>query len=127
MSFTQNDRNFRSESGKTFPGGAGDGARPRFASVIAAGLKQDFGDTPAAVKTVARLVGANDRAVRNWFEGANGPSGEHLVMLMNHSSAVTRTVLRLAGRADLVQTTLVADARDRVRQILTLLDGLTQR
>ena len=70
---------------------------------------------------------ANERAVRNWFEARNGPSGEHLVMLMHHSPAVVEAVLALSGRMDLVQTKLIVDARDSVRHILELLDDLTSR
>jgi len=125
MSFTENDRIFRSESGKTFP--ALPGASSSYLLSICAGLNRDFGGAPAAVKTVARLVGANERAVRNWFEGKNGPSGAHLIVLMRHSPAVLEAVLSLAGRADLVQARLVADAAERIRRILAMVLELTPR
>jgi hypothetical protein len=63
--------------------------------------------------------------VRNWFEGKNGPSGAHLIVLMRHSPAVVQAVLSLAGRADLVQAKLVGDAAERVRQILAMVLELT--
>lgn len=127
MSFTENGRNFRTDSGKTFP----TEDAPTFDSLtfhaaIAEALRRDFGGSTAAVKRVARLVRANERGVRNWFEGRNGPSGEHLVMLMRHSPAVAEMVLAVSGRLGLVQTKLVIDARDRVRRILTMLDDLTE-
>jgi hypothetical protein len=31
------------------------------------------------VKTVVGLTGANERAVKNWFQAKNGPSGEFLM------------------------------------------------
>jgi hypothetical protein len=125
MSFTENDRIFRSNSGKTFPNGAAAAQRPRFTDAIAAALVLEFGDSPAAIKRVAKMLNANERAVRNWFDAKNGPSAEHLVRLMQHSTAVVQTVLVLAGRSELVRANLVADAKDRVRQILRLLDDIT--
>jgi hypothetical protein len=126
MSFTENDRNFRSESGKTFP----NAASPAFDSVafqeaIADALRRDFGGSTAAVKRVARLVRANERGVRNWFDAKNGPSGEHLVMLMRQSPAVVEAVLTMSGQSGLMRAKLVADAKERISQILTLLDGIT--
>jgi len=126
MSFTENDRIFRSKSGKTFPDEAASSGSPSLATAIAAALSRDFGSSPGAVKRVAKLVNANERAVRNWFDAKNGPSGEHLVKLMRHSGAVVEVVLVLSGRSGLVQAKLVADTKDRVRQLLVLLDDLTE-
>jgi hypothetical protein len=76
MSFTENDRNFRSRSGKTFPmAGAPGFDSVAFQEVIADALRRDFGGSTTAVKRVAKLVRANERGVRNWFEARNGPSG----------------------------------------------------
>jgi hypothetical protein len=126
MSFTENDRIFRSKSGKTFPNEAAAGASPRLATAIAAALSRDFGSSPGAVKRVAKLVNANERAVRNWFDAKNGPSGEHLVKLMRHSPSVVEVVLALSDQSGLVQAKLVADAKHRVRQLLAMLDDLTE-
>jgi hypothetical protein len=73
---------------------------------------------------VAKLVGSNERTVRNWFDGRNGPSGEHLVVLMHHSDAVVGTVLTLSGRDGLAQAQLVADASEKVKLILSILERL---
>jgi hypothetical protein len=78
------------------------------------------------VKRVAKLVHANERAVRNWFEARNGPNGEHLVSLMHHSTAVLEMVLGLSGRTELLKVALVSTARNRVRQILAMLDNLDE-
>jgi len=64
--------------------------------------------------------------VRNWFDGRNGPSGEHLVTLMRSSTAVLETVLGLAGRQDLATVVLVQDARRRLVTILAALDALAE-
>jgi hypothetical protein len=108
MSFTEKDRNFRSKSGKTFPiADTPSFSSQSFNEAVADALRRDFGGSPAAVKRVAKLVTANERAVKNWFEGRNGPNGEHLVSLMHHSTAVLETVLGLSGRHDLLQVKLV--------------------
>jgi len=43
-------------------------------------------------------------------------------MLMHHSPAVVEAVLAMAGQVGLMRAKLVADAKDRIRQILELLD-----
>jgi hypothetical protein len=125
MSFTENDRKFRSKSGKTFPmaGSAAFGAAS-FREAIADALRQDFGGSTAAVKRVAQLVHANERAARNWFDARNGPNGDHLLSLTRHSAAVLETVLGLSGHLALLKFQLVAHARDRVRDILLMLEEL---
>jgi hypothetical protein len=75
MSFTENDRKLQSKSGESFPIGDHQ-VGPSFTQTIASALKTEFGGGPSALKAVARITGANERAVRNWFEGKNGPSGK---------------------------------------------------
>ena len=74
MSFTKNDRMNRSVSGRTFPS-------ERFADAIATALHREYGGTHAAIKTVVALTGANERAVKNWFDAKNGPNGDFLIAL----------------------------------------------
>lgn len=124
MSFTENDRIFRSKSGKTFPDDSSVADGQSFADAIAAALVRDFGQSHAAVKTAARLVHANERAVRNWFDARNGPSGEHLVVLMHHSDAVTEAVLHLAHRDQLLGSVILDEARAKLCQMLAILDDL---
>ena len=124
MSFTENDRIFRSKSGKTFPDASGAGGSQSFPEAIAEALIRDFGQSNAAVKTAARLIQANERAVRNWFDARNGPSGEHLVVLMRHSDAVTEAVLRLARRDQLLGSVILEEARTKLRQLLAVIDDL---
>ena len=63
---TKKDRIIRSVSGITFPPGG-------FAGAIAAALRREYGATHASVKTVVSLTGANERAVKNWFDAKNAP------------------------------------------------------
>src|SRR5829696_6367094 len=95
MSSTRKGRKVRSEAGNSFPNDRL-GSVP-FAQAVAAALREEFGILPAGIKTVARLAGANERAVKNWFQAKNAPSGELLVTLCRHSELVLETVLRLAG------------------------------
>ena len=126
MSFTKKDRTIRSISGISFPAGSGGGPgdKSRFALVIAAALHREYGDTHAAVKTVVALTGANERAVKNWFAAKNGPSGDFVVALCRHSDEVLHTFLLLAGREEQVKAKLVVDAKNKLREILGMLDEL---
>jgi hypothetical protein len=96
----------------------------RFAEAIAEALRRQFGDTPAAVKVVVRLTRANERAVKNWFAAKNGPSGENLVTLLRHSDEVLETVLFLCGRHDLVTARKLSGAREKLREMLEMIDQL---
>jgi hypothetical protein len=39
------------------------------AQIVASALRQDFGDTPSAVKRIGQLTNANLRAIKNWYRG----------------------------------------------------------
>ncbi|MGQ0685623.1 hypothetical protein [Bradyrhizobium sp.] len=121
MSSTNMDRSFRSVSRNTIPARADDVLPARFAGMIAKALRDDFGDTHRAVKTVCKLAGAHERAVKNWFDAENGPTGRHLVALMAVSDAVLEAVLLAAGRRHLVVANKIAESN---RQLLRLLRQL---
>lgn len=101
MSFTKKDRNFRADEGNKFPLDPSVDTEAAFANIIADALRRDFGSTPAHIKHIARLTGANVRTVGNWLSARNGPSGASLVVLMRHSDEVTKAVLELSERFDL--------------------------
>jgi hypothetical protein len=121
MSPTQKDRILQSDSGRSLPPPPGPSAFPE---VIAEALRREFGGTPAAVKVVVRLTRANERAVKNWFHAKNGPSGENLVTLLRHSDEVLESVLQLAGRQDLIVARKLTGAREKLREMLALIDEL---
>ena len=122
MSFTESDRKVQSKIGKTFPKRAGyDG--PLIAEVIAAALKADFGTAPSAMKHIARLTDANERAVRNWMGGQNRPSAEMLICLMRHSDAVFAAMLELAKRDHPSKDNSLADLRSHLVAALAVIDG----
>jgi hypothetical protein len=127
MSPTQKDRKLRSDSGRSILRLALLEAEPSFAEAIADALRREFGGSPGAVKSVVRLTRANERAVRNWFEAKNAPSGENLVILMRLSDEVLETVLRLADRQDLVAARKLSAARGKLEEMLAMIDDLQAR
>jgi hypothetical protein len=119
MSLTKNDRKIQSHFGKMFPSES-------FAEAIAAALHREYDQRHAGVKTVVTLTGANERAVRNWFDAKNGPNGEFLIALCRHSDQVLDTVLVLAGRTEHVRARNLVGLTDKLREMLRLLDELGQ-
>ena len=126
MSLTGSDRNFQPQNGKSFP--EQDVLNRRSVTdALSAALRREFGETPAAAKRIARLVGANPRAVRNWLEGVNAPSGEYLISLLRHSDVVLQAVLGLAGRSDLLTVSEVLRLHDPLRAAVDALAAIKQR
>src|SRR5215510_14519126 len=117
MSLTTNDRKNRSIHGKTLHA-------ERFADAIARALHQEFDHTHAAVKTVVALTGANERAVRNWFDAKNGPNGEFMIALCRHSDQVLDTFLLMAGRTEHVRARQIVAAKQKLLEILALVNEL---
>src|SRR6478609_8928004 len=117
MSLTTNDRKNQSIYGKTHHA-------DRFADAIARALHREFDSTHAAIKTVVALTGANERAVRNWFDGKNGPNGEFLIALCRHSDQVFETFLMLAGRTDHLRARKLVRAKETLQEILALVSEL---
>lgn len=129
MSSAKKDRKFRSLSGRnlrTTTDGTRLGANG-YAQAIAAALHAEYGGTHAAVKTVVDQTGANARAVKNWFDAKNGPSGEFLIALCQHSDHILETVLALAGRGELITAKKLVDAKGALREMLSLIDRLEEQ
>src|SRR4051794_18471778 len=117
MSFAKNDRKNRSIHGKTLHA-------ERFSDAIARALHREFDDTHGAIKAVVALTGANERAVRNWFDAKNGPNGEFLIALCRHSNQVLETFLLLAGRTEHLKARKLVDARQQLEKMLALILAL---
>jgi hypothetical protein len=118
MSLTKKDRSFRSDDGNTFPPAAAGQGDTTFAVGMAAALRRAYGGRHSAVKLVAGAVGANQRAVRNWFDAKNGPSGEHLVRLVRHSDEMLDSFLALAGKRRQTASLDIARARIALERAL---------
>lgn len=129
MSPTKEDRNIQSNIGKdiTTTGSAGRLGAATFALAIANALKNEFGDARSSVKTISKLTSANQRAVKNWLDGKNGPSGEFLILLCRHSESVLEAFLMLSGRSDLVKVKKYRDARIKLNEMISLLSEIEGR
>lgn len=123
MSFQKMDRNFQSKKGKSFHAENGQGDRP-FAVSIGMAMLAEWGESSSARKEVGRITAANERTVRNWFEGRNGPSGENLVTLVRHSDAVFGTVLELSGCRALFPVAGILGLRDQLDALVHAIDEL---
>ncbi len=129
MSRTGNDRKFRAIYGKEI---RSDGATPSpltaraFAITIAAALRRDYDTSTSAVKTLAAEVGANERAVRNWFDATNGPNGYFLIALCRCSDEVLEAVLLAAGRPELVAVKKLHDTKMVLTEMLRLVQLLDE-
>lgn len=123
MSFSSDDRKVHANAGSKFPIDPSADTDATFAAMVADALRRDFGNTPAHVKHIARLTGANVRTVQNWLQARNGPSGSALVVLMRHSAEVTDAVLLLADRSDLRHAALAGKRLSLLRAaIVAMLD-----
>ncbi|MDA7946082.1 MAG: hypothetical protein MPJ78_01250 [Hyphomicrobiaceae bacterium] len=92
--------------------------------MIAETLHQAFGGTRVSIKTVMSHTGAGERTVKNWFEGKNGPNGENLIQLVRHTDEVLEALLLMAGREDVLAGKLLVDARDKLVEMLEIIDEL---
>lgn len=126
MSYSKVDRKIQSNLGNHFlaPDVVNTLSNAGLARVVADALHREFGGTHAAIKLVGSLTQANERAVKNWFLGKNGPDGPHIVRLMRHSNEVLEAILILAGRKDLLTVKKLRDARVTLERMLTLLVAL---
>lgn len=125
MSFPQKGRNFQPTSGRTFPAYAINGGDRDFAAVIAGALRDAFGGTYAAIKIVGSYTGARERTVKNWFEAKNAPNGKNLVELARHSDEVLEAFLMMAGRKEILSAKKLVDARDKLVEMLEMIDQIS--
>lgn len=112
------------KKGKFLPKGPRGGSERSYAKAVAQALREDLGDTHQAIKTVMRWTGVSERTVKNWFSGASGPRGEHLVALVRHSTVVLEALLVLAGREQAIGTRTLMEARDMLASALKSFDDL---
>ena len=111
--------------GNSFPPTKGNGnCKTAYAAAVSEALRRELGETRRAIKTVMRWTGSNERTVKNWIAGTNGPSGENLVILARHSYAVMTAFQQLSGRTDdNADSKLV---RQKLVEAIELLDGTYQ-
>jgi hypothetical protein len=96
----------------------------QYAAAIAKALRKQLGLTHQATKTIMRWTGASERSAKNWQSGAIGPSGAYLIILMSRSEEVLTATLGLAGRKHALLSTSLSTLRDRLHDVVHLLDRL---
>jgi hypothetical protein len=127
MSFRKNGRKLRPEFGKLLSNSAAklaDAEDFDFTAVIAETLRETFGGTAVSIKTVMGYTGAGERAVRNWFEGKNGPNGRNLAKLARNSDEVLEVFLLMADRREIMTAKALVDARSILVEMLRLIEQL---
>lgn len=96
-------------------------AQKQYAAEIARALHLELGETHQAAKTLMRWTNADERTVKNWMAGSNGPRGEHLVALVKHSDFALAAFLGMAERPH----ALTASELPQLKQKLQLaIDGI---
>ena len=94
-----------------------------FPKLIADALHTEWGSTLSSRKIVSRITNANERAVKNWFEARNGPSGQNLVELMKHSDAVFDTMLVASERQGRLREIKLQAMERPLRELLGLIEA----
>jgi hypothetical protein len=111
------------KTGKVFP----DKAKLKtYRAAVSYALRSQLGPTHQAIKTVMRWTGAGERTVKNWFAGSSGPSGAHLVRLIQNSDETLLVLLILAGRKEFLASMRILDVRNKLAETLKEVDELLE-
>ena len=98
-----------------------------YALEIAKALRAELGGSNRAIKTLMRWTHASERTAKCWLAGTSGPSGEHLLTLIQNSDAVMERVMALAGRKSSLERQQLEPLRtsmaNAILAINAILDG----
>lgn len=98
-------------------------AQKQYAAEIARALHTELGETHQATKTLMRWTNANERTVKNWLAGNNGPRGEHLVALVKHSDLALAAFLGMAGRPHALTASELPSLRQKLQVAVEGIDS----
>ncbi|WP_150770758.1 hypothetical protein [Pseudomonas fluorescens] len=98
-------------------------AQKQYAAEIARALHTELGETHQATKTLMRWTNANERTVKNWLAGNNGPRGEHLVALIKHSDLALAAFLGMAGRPYALTASELPPLREKLQTAIEGIDS----
>ncbi|WP_160104743.1 hypothetical protein [Pseudomonas izuensis] len=98
-------------------------AQKQYAAAIAHALHNELGETHQATKTLMRWTNANERTVKNWMAGSNGPRGEHLVALVKHSDFALAAFLGMAGRPLALNAAELPLLRQKLQMAIEVIDS----
>lgn len=96
-------------------------AQKKYATEISRALQMELGETHQATKTLMRWTNADERTVKNWMAGSNGPRGEHLVALVKHSDFALAAFLGMAERPHALTASELPQLKQR---LLSAIDGI---
>lgn len=94
-----------------------------YAAALSDALNRELGQSHRAIKTLRQWTDADERTVKHWLAGTHGPSGAHLITLVQHSDTVLETILNLAQRRSTRAMMALPVLRDRLIETLALLDA----
>jgi len=97
-----------------------------YEQAIARALRRELGGSRKSEKTLMRWTGARGRTVKNWISGLRGPSGSHLVGLMQNSNEVFKAVLIMTRRQDSRTPDGIRSARAHLIELLAFLDNAVE-
>jgi hypothetical protein len=107
----------RSKKDRLFPINSSRITDTALAELVAAALRQDYGDLPSAVKQIGLRTGANLRAIKNWYEARHAPSSGHLLTLARSSPSLLKLVLKQVGGDDLFDAFQLLGGHGPTRQM----------
>lgn len=94
-----------------------------YAAALSDALNRELGQSHRAIKTLRQWTDADERTVKHWLAGTHGPSGAHLITLVQHSDTVLETILNLAQRRSTRALMALPVLRYRLIETLALLDA----
>ncbi|MBF6032836.1 MULTISPECIES: hypothetical protein [Pseudomonas] len=95
----------------------------QYAAEIALALHRELGETHQATKTLMRWTNADERTVKNWMSGSNGPRGEHLVALVKHSDFALAAFLSMAKRPHALTASQLPQLRQKLQSAIDSIDS----
>jgi hypothetical protein len=110
------------KTGKRFPGGNDrENGGLGYAAIIAGALAKELGDTHRAAKVLMGWTGAGERTVKHWLAGLHGPTGDHLLVLMQESDAVFEAILAAINRRDAAIAARMLAAERSLQEVASLM------
>jgi chloramphenicol 3-O-phosphotransferase len=98
-------------------------SKAQYAAIISAALHSELDNSHRSIKTVMRWTGANERTVKNWFSGINGPRGEHLICLARNCEAVFTAFNQIAKGGSTLPSSDLGHVRGLLCDAIEVLDG----
>jgi hypothetical protein len=110
------------KTGKRFPGGNDrESGGSGYAAIIAGALAKELGDTHRAAKVLMGWTGAGERTGKHWLAGLHGPTGDHLLVLMQESDAVFEAVVTAINRRDAAIAARMLAAQRSLQEVASLM------